>query len=128
MLATHPAVGQVVSSFVGDIGGQQKRSGLNLEQKLGRLSDARLERVEEAVAAERGRRYDAEVDDSGEYTYGADDDEEEEESVYSYIEPVADDEIAERQGAYDAAELEKLTPATRAALEMVEGAARLAPQ
>jgi hypothetical protein len=120
-------VGRVVQELVGDIAGKQPQR-IPFSQRLGKLSDEQLERVADAVTSERTRRWDAEADDdSGDDSYD-DSDDEEDASSSAYIEPVPDEEIAARKAAYDEAELAKMSPAARAALELVEDAARLVPE
>jgi hypothetical protein len=119
--------GSVVADFVGDMTGQRpvqqapaKKSNLaqarERRDRLEELHNASFEKYSQAVDEVDALETQSLQD---QWNTGDDDDEVE------YIEPVADDEIVERQAAYDEAELEKMDPATRAAYEIVQGAARL---
>jgi hypothetical protein len=121
------AIGAVVDGLVGDISAARQPKRAPLSAQLSKLSPAQLEKVEDLVASERTRRYDAEADAE----YGDDDgdfSEDDDEDASYWIDPVPDDQIAERKAEYDAAEFEKMSPAARAALEIVEDAARLVPE
>jgi hypothetical protein len=120
------AIGAVIDGLIGDVGVRQSKR-VPLSRQLSKLSPTQLEKVEDLVASERTRRYDAEAD--AEYADDGDFSEDDDEDAPSFwVDPVPDDQIAERQAEYDAAELEKMSPAARAALELVEDAARLVPE